>query len=153
MKEATHVWTPLRDNFKKLEPRIHLQRLESSVGNGVPDVNGCLAGRDFWLELKLVTGNQVKLTPLQAAWLKTRAEAGGRSFVLARKGDTFRLWHGEDAPAVRETGWSYPPLWELAKPWDWRSLLAMVTGRWREVYRKPKYDPNAPLPGQLPMFA
>ena len=130
MLESRNLWEPLRDNFKKLEPGIHLQRIENSVGNGVPDTNGCLAGRDFWIELKVAKGNKVALTPLQAAWLRTRWNVGGRSFVLARKGDVLRLWAGGDAPTVREVGWACEPLLELRKPWDWRELLSMVARRW-----------------------
>lgn len=126
MLESRNLWEPLRDNFKKIAPEIHLQRIENSVGNGVPDTNGCLEGRDFWLELKIAKGNRVELTPLQAAWLQTRAKAQGRAFVVARKGDTIRLWEGQVAPLVREHGWNYEPMVELTKPWDWGRLLMAV---------------------------
>lgn len=162
MKEATHVWQPLRDNFKKLAPDIHLQRIENSVGNGVPDTNGCWRGREFWIELKVARGLKVELTPLQAAWLRTRALAGGNSWVLARKGDVFRLWSGDLAYAVMVHGWNFGDhALELTRPWDWRRLLWMVTRgdsdaqrkvlkamTSRDRARRAKASPDAPLPGQ-----
>lgn len=163
MKEATHVWAPLRDNFKKLAPSIHLVRLENSVGNGTPDTNGCIYEREFWIELKVARGNKVELTSLQASWLEKRASVGGSAWVLARKGDVFRLWDGAVASIVRDQGWNYEAgiELELRKPWDWRALLQMVTAGRKDSSRnivrniaqhrarRAKADhPSAPLPGQ-----
>jgi hypothetical protein len=37
---------------------VHFQRIETNVGLGVPDVNGCGDGVEFWLELKQKTLRQ-----------------------------------------------------------------------------------------------
>jgi len=32
--------------------QIHFTRIESSTINGIPDLNGCINGNGFWMELK-----------------------------------------------------------------------------------------------------
>ena len=49
MAKEKKLWLLVRDNLKD----FHLQRIETGMtGSGVPDVNGCYAGVEFWLELK-----------------------------------------------------------------------------------------------------
>jgi hypothetical protein len=45
---------------------VHFQRIETNVGLGVPDVNGCGDGVEFWLELKVSSAKDP-----QAEMLKT----------------------------------------------------------------------------------
>ena len=49
--------------IKRALPYVHWQRIETGTGQGVPDVNGCIGGDEFWLELKIAQGNKVKITP------------------------------------------------------------------------------------------
>ena len=42
-------------------PQIHLQRIETGMtGAGVPDVNGCAKGKEFWVELKEIHSGKSK---------------------------------------------------------------------------------------------
>lgn len=62
----------------------HVQRLESSTGAGVPDVNICWMGKEFWLELKVVTPRTgILIRREQWAWHNRRMNSGGKCFLLA----------------------------------------------------------------------
>lgn len=56
-------------------------------------MEGCLAGRQFWLELKCVSRPasskahiKCRFQPQQIPWLKARQKAGGVAFVLLQIG-------------------------------------------------------------------
>ena len=78
---------------------LHLQRIESSTGSGIPDIEGCWNGASFWLELKAVDRLPVKahsrltttISPAQINWLARRWSVGGRVFVLLRTGQSRRM--------------------------------------------------------------
>lgn len=81
MKKAE---SKLYQEIKKLLPNAHFQRIETSVGLGVPDVNGCLDGIEFWLELKVSSNKRSVLSKYQKAWIIRRGKAGGRVFILQK---------------------------------------------------------------------
>src|SRR5262249_1044624 len=71
---------------------------------------GGLNGVEAWVETKLRRGNRVKFLATQPAWLVKGAIAGSRVYILARKEDTFNLWHGRQvrehkSVALRPGGW------------------------------------------------
>jgi len=55
--------------------------MESWASPGVPDLNGCLNGKDFWVELKILTTKSdkkfPKWRPHQIAWQTSRTGVGG----------------------------------------------------------------------------
>lgn len=61
--------------IKLLKPYGHVQRIETTTGNGVPDLNfcSCICG-EVWMELK---DEAEKPTKLQMLWLNTRRSRGG----------------------------------------------------------------------------
>ena len=63
MAKEKNLWLLMRTNL----PSIHLQRIETGMtGAGVPDVNGCAKGKEFWVELKEIhSGNALTLRPMQ----------------------------------------------------------------------------------------
>ncbi len=75
-------------------PKLHMQRIENAAGVGTPDVEGCLDGDCFWIELKVAeTANglvRVHITPEQVFFLQTRKRAGGSAMLLVQVG-TMRL--------------------------------------------------------------
>lgn len=81
-------------------PSWHVQCIESSTGNGIPDVNLCAHGLEIWLELKAGTP-QPKLRPEQLAWLTRRNTAGGRAYVLHQPKDDNHPWAIYSAPFVK----------------------------------------------------
>lgn len=81
---------PARGHFREA---LHIDRVENSVMSGMPDVEGCLLGRQFWIELKCeprprADGAKIKprFRPAQPQWILRRARAGGAVFVLLQVG-------------------------------------------------------------------
>lgn len=71
---------------------LHMVRMENSIGSGQPDVNGCLDGTDFWLELKCCSRPKrdglvrPRFRPTQLPWIGRRHAAGSRVAVLLQIG-------------------------------------------------------------------
>ncbi len=124
------AWEWLRDGVKGMTG-LHLQRVESSVAQGVPDVEGCIRGSAFWMELKaarepatdtsLVICEPLKERQLQ--FIERRLKAGGNVWILYRVGRRVYLIHGKDAAQVaprprllhlRHLSWVVPD----ACPWE-----------------------------------
>jgi hypothetical protein len=71
---------------QKLFFDAHVQRIETSTGSGVPDMNICWYGIEFWAESKVETpGGNILLRPFQWAWMKKRQNAGGKVILLAER--------------------------------------------------------------------
>jgi hypothetical protein len=76
-------------------PEAHWVRVESgTVASGTPDLNGCLNGREVWVECKAATGWTVRVRPVQVGWMERRERAGGRCLVAVRRNkmDEDVLW-------------------------------------------------------------
>ena len=58
------------------------QTVETSTGNGVPDVNVCWRGIEFWLELKCIPSTIPYIRASQHAWSMRRNQAGGLVFLV-----------------------------------------------------------------------
>ena len=74
----------LYQDLRKALPNVHFQRIETNVGLGIPDVNGCCNGIEFWLELKVSSGTALRLSKYQKSWIIRRGMAGGRVFILRK---------------------------------------------------------------------
>jgi Holliday junction resolvase len=121
-----NLWGLLRTHWNG--PECHLQRIETGTQRGVPDVNGCWQGAEFWIELKVAKGNSAQLRPEQVAWHLQRARAGGRSWILVRKGDELMLYRGDQARDLAEMGLIMPPRGRWSQPWAWDEILKWVSG-------------------------
>lgn len=74
------------------KPRTRWMRCENAVASGVPDINACIDGREFWIELKCpkkharestpVFGGSHKISAMQLSWFRRQAAAGGHGFVI-----------------------------------------------------------------------
>jgi hypothetical protein len=125
MTEAKDVWPHLRDAAKG---RVHWERIENLVGSGRPDVNGCHGGVTVDIENKVYDGNKLKFRISQPPWITKRCLAGGRVFVLARKKDTFYLYHGARVNELVAFGIKTEPLLVMPMPWDWPKMLEIIFG-------------------------
>ncbi len=67
-----------------LEPTCAVQRIETSTGSGIPDLNVCWSGREFWIESKANAGTCPHIRPAQYAWMLHRCSKGGICFVIHR---------------------------------------------------------------------
>lgn len=100
MRESD-LWKYVRDG---LRGKCHLTRIESSAGNGVPDVSIGIPGKNVWVELKYIeswpkrptTKVKLPLRPEQKWWIKARGEMSGNVWVLCRIQDDFFLVHWSD---------------------------------------------------------
>ena len=95
------------DLYRKIAeqfPKGHVQRIETSTGSGVPDINICYLGMEAWVEAKMVIPGGVILRKEQFAWGMRRAQAGGMAAVLAAEeaGDLFYYWK---FPDIQVTPW------------------------------------------------
>ena len=119
MPSESNLWRLVRDHL----PKIHWQRIETgSTAQGVPDLNGCFEGQEFWVELKAVRGNQLGLRPMQISWLAQRAMHGGKCFVLGRKNQTIRLFRVGSLSEIKGLKWTSPHTIELSSPFTWELL-------------------------------
>lgn len=79
-----------RQVIKNLNPYCHVGAIENGASwPGTPDINGCLAGKDFWLELKIVDKlkNEIKIphyTKVQKNWMQQRIEKGGICYLFIK---------------------------------------------------------------------
>tara|TARA_R110001592_G_scaffold258076_2_gene521812 strand:+ start:320 stop:718 length:399 start_codon:yes stop_codon:yes gene_type:complete len=75
-------------------PAAHCQRIESSTGSGIPDINVRWREDEFWIESKANAGSIAHVRPAQFAWMMRRVNAGGTCFVIHRpsKQDTWNLY-------------------------------------------------------------
>ena len=127
MSKEKNLWALLRDNIKE----VHWQRIETGMtGSGVPDVNGCVKGKEFWIELKEIhSGNSLTLRPMQVAWLSKRAMNGGQVFVLARKNNQMKLYHIDGIERAQElvkNGYKSDNLLTLDIPYEWEALYTAL---------------------------
>jgi hypothetical protein len=124
---------------------VDWQRIETGgVGRGIPDLNGCLAGTEIWIELKATNGWAVVVRPEQIGWAERRMRAGGRVFLMTRRrhgGGPLRgpavdeLWihRGEDTRHVAKEGLrcGRPPLLTTTggpSQWDWSLARRILFG-------------------------
>ena len=80
MKES-QIWR-LINTIQKPHRDWHLVRIESSTINGIPDVNACIAGSEFWFELKSNDDKNYGISKYQINWIIKRQRAGGKAFIL-----------------------------------------------------------------------
>lgn len=84
------VWGWLKGQLPLLKLRHHVHRVENAAEVGDPDVEGCIDGRSFHIELKVAEryradgSFEVRIKSEQAYWAHRRVKAGGRSWVLIR---------------------------------------------------------------------
>jgi len=110
MNEAG-LWKYLRNG---LLGKCHMTRIESSAGNGVPDVSLGLPGKSIWIELKYIPSwpkratTKVKL-PLRAEqkhWIDARGRMSGDVWVLVRIENDFFLLYWTVCQEATNTGWT-----------------------------------------------
>ena len=98
MKES-NFWKDVKTNLPS--PRtvtpMFLQRIENGVGTGQGDVNAGYLGKEVWLELKVMHGNQIEIRFSQFEWARDRTNAGlTNMFVLARHHNLVKVWRYAD---------------------------------------------------------
>ena len=92
------LWKTMR---REVGPLGDIQRIENLCRNGMPDTNGCIRSRDFWVELKWLASwpkeaTRIVLLPKyrqeQRIWIRRRIEAGARNVFILLQVDTPRTY-------------------------------------------------------------
>ena len=128
----------LRQLLQNHLPMIHWQSIETLIGRGTPDMNGCLDGQEFWIENKATSGWTVTFETGQVAWHERRFRAGGRTFIAVRRQaiagprrgeavDELWLFRGQEARAVSLDGLKGKQpivgIWHGGPArWDWGAI-------------------------------
>jgi len=118
MTPESKLWKRLKKSLKD----FHLTRFENWAVPGVPDVHGCKDGIPFWIELKVMKGNKINLSPHQIMWNYKYSLYGGRSFIMAEHLGQ-RLLHifpGSLVHSIAAIGSRTEPHWTVsleAEPW------------------------------------
>ena len=99
----SNFWKTVKRN---LPSDCHATRIEYRHGGGVPDIHIVWNGFAFWIELKVIKGNKVLLSPHQVAWNTAYCKKGGVSFVLVQvpKQKSIVLFDGIRASEVFDLG-------------------------------------------------
>lgn len=125
----------LRSVFRKHLPRVGWTSIETAgTEPGVPDLNGCYEGVEFWVENKKTDAWAVEVKPSQVGWHKLRQSKGGRTFfAVRRQRDELHLIHGRYADVLRHDGLRECPTLLLCEggpaAWDWAGILGVLIGR------------------------
>ena len=122
--------------FRKHLIGVDWQAIESgTTGLGIPDLNGCVGGVEFWIEMKATTSWRLRISPQQVGWAERRARSGGRVFLAARAigkaRDDLWLYSGrvirglvtqrlDQVPCLGH--WSCGPA-----HWDWGQVRTLLT--------------------------
>ena len=134
----------LSDIFKKALPKVHWQRIETQMtGLGVPDMNGCFNGAEFWIEMKSTGADKVKIDKEQVAWAERRIRVGGKVLLAIRKHcsagprrqacDELHLFGGVDTRLVFLNGLKANKnralgIWKGGPSrWDWEIVAAFLS--------------------------
>ena len=127
----------LRQLFKQHMPDFDWQAIETTIGRGIPDLNGCIDGQEIWVEQKLTKGRRVTVTPEQVGWIERRLRHGGKVFIAVRrmvgKEDELYLVHGHHARALSLGAWPETlclDFWTNGPAhWNWRDVKDILLGK------------------------
>ena len=116
------VWQYLKRGMMGL---WQANRIESSAGNGVPDVCYSLPGKHVWIELKYIKAWPVRATtkvklplrPEQKLWISVRGKMSGNVWVFIRIYDTFYLLNHDQAIDACD-GWTHDE-WAIKSTLFW----------------------------------
>ena len=105
--------------------QIHFTRIESSTMNGIPDLNGCINGNGFWMELKSDKVKYPKLSKWQISWINKHISYGGVVLIcnhtlLQRSIELYRPVSAFSDPRLLK------PRFSFSKPVHWPSFQDAV---------------------------
>lgn len=102
----------------------------------MPDVYAIWEGYPIWLELKVITGNKVLLSPQQVAWHTAHSHAGGLSFILVKrsKDGSLFLFEGRGARLLASEGLGSGAAFQGSGFGDlFGAIFGIVSGHYRGV--------------------
>ena len=113
-KLETKFWHEL----KRITPQITWTRIENTSLPGTPDLLGYNSHQHFFtVELKVATGNKVRLSPHQIVF---HVKHPKNTFILVKTKDDCRLYVGEQVKELLACGCSLEPVacgWKEVRLW------------------------------------
>ena len=111
---------------------IHFTRIESKTINGIPDLNCCAEGVEFWMELKSDKVKYPKLSKWQISLINKRIKNGGVVIICNQTLLDRRLELYRPVSVFTDPRTLVPSL-SVSCPYDWpsfrRQLLALARQR------------------------
>lgn len=102
MTERNQVWDHIRD---LVAYSGRWDRVENHSVPGMPDVNACVNGCEFWVENKLGDLEGTRPTTLrydQVLWFERQCAAGGKVYLLVLYPKPIRVWCIYDTVGIRK---------------------------------------------------
>lgn len=122
-------------------PMVHWSTIETgSTQSGVPDLEGCINGTQFWLECKHTNAYALRMGEFQVGWHARRWREGGVSFIAVRQHrlpgprttarDSLYLYPGSAVLELQSCGLRSPSTlghWECGPShWDWGAVQKIL---------------------------
>ncbi len=124
-KRESKLWQRIKKHITK----PHLIRVESNTINGIPDINGCWKGNEFWIELKSDKVGYPKLSKWQISWINKRIKHGGiviicNETLLEKSLKLYRPLSAITDPRLLKPrfSFSFPVQWPLVQAAFWDLL-------------------------------
>ena len=142
-KRESLLW----QKIKKACPKIHFTRIESKTINGIPDLNGCMASKEFHMELKSDKVGYPKLSKWQIAWINKRIKHGGIVLICnetlsQRSLKLYRPLTAITDPRLLESrfSFSFPVKWHILQDAIWELLdLPAAKSRSRSLKQEQRF--------------
>jgi hypothetical protein len=97
------IWQTIRSKLTD----FFIQRIETQIERGIPDVHYCVAGVSGWLEGKYLkspkrenTKLKLKLSIEQIAWHRSYSYSGGSVYLIVKKDKQIFLFDSNDGEAL-----------------------------------------------------
>ena len=136
-KRESKLWQRIKKHITK----PHFIRVESNTINGIPDINGCWKGKEFWIELKSDKVGYPKLSKWQISWINKRIKHGGiviicNETLLEKSLKLYRPLSAITDPRLlkHRFSFSFPVQWPLVQAAFW-DLLQLDARQSRSRYR------------------
>ena len=124
-KRESKLWQRIKKHITK----PHLIRVESNTINGIPDINGCWKGKEFWVELKSDRVGYPKLSKWQISWINKRIKHGGiviicNETLLEKSLKLYRPLSAIRDPRLLKPrcSFSFPVQWPLVQDAIWQLM-------------------------------
>jgi hypothetical protein len=133
----------LRAMFRRNMKQIHWTTIESILTEGgIPDLNGCVDGVEFWIECKVARGWKVAVRPAQISWIRRRVKVGGHVYIAVKRRKELWLIAGAAVNALARGGLRAVPRAAvrllLPQPWPWAAVAATLGGATGRLYAVPR---------------
>jgi len=123
------IWQTIRSKLND----FFIQRIETSIARGVPDVHYFVDGVSGWLEGKYLrspkrekTKLKLKLSIEQIAWHKSYSYNGGLVYLIVKKDKQIYLFDSDDGEALAK-GVSRDDWEKMALAKDWNTIRILLS--------------------------